>query len=471
MKKYFLIIICISLLNNSAQSQSAKRWTLKECIAYAIDNNFQIAQSELQVEQSKVNLLQSKANMFPTLSGSANHTYNFGRRIDPFTNQFATNRVLSQNFSVSGGYNIFSGLSNTHGMFANQLSVLASKYQNDQLKNDVSLQITNAFLQIILSDELLSIANNQLNTTRIQRDRDALLFESGRTAKGDFLQTEAQLANEELNVVNAKNRLDLAKLTLAQLIGLEDASDFEVERPDFNSVQMELPPYKEREVIATAFSNQPGILSAEYQVKSAQKNVQATRGNFLPSLSAFGGLGTGYSQLARSIVGITTQTQNLGTFMGQPIEIDVDVPITELTPFNEQWNQNFNRTVGFSLNVPIFNNLRTRNQVSLQKITLENAKIQENITKNQLRRDIQSAFFDARSSFERYKATEKSVSALEESFSYMEQRYEVGMINTLEFNTAKNQLLTAKSNLAQARYEFILRVKVLDFYQGIPIEL
>jgi len=471
MKKYILLFAAISFSTLFVQAQSAKTWTLKECILYAIENNFQIAQSDLQVEQSKINVLQSKANVIPTLSGSANHTYNFGRRIDPFTNQFATNRVQSDNFSLSSGVNLFSGFSNTQTIFANQLAVIASKYQNDQLKNDISLQITNAFLQIILSDELLSIAESQLNNTRIQRDQGKLLYESGRTAKGDFLQTEAQLANEELNVLNARNRLDLAKLTLAQLIGLEDASGFDVIRPDFSSLKMELPPYNERELITVAFTNQPGILGSEYQVRSAEKSLQAARGAYYPSLSAFGGIGTGYSELARSIVGTTTQTQNLGTFMGQPIEIDVEVPVTELTPFSDQWNQNFNRTFGLSLNVPIFNNLRTRNQVSLQKITLENAQLQEKITKNQLRRDIQTAFFDARSAFERYKATQKSVTALEESFGYMQDRFDVGMINMLEYNTAKNQLVAAKSNLAQARYEFILRVKVLDFYQGNAIEL
>ncbi|MEX1189421.1 MAG: TolC family protein [Bacteroidia bacterium] len=471
MKKLVIFIFSILILTLQSSAQSGKRWTLKECISYAIENNFQIAQSDLQVEQSRINTLQSKASVIPTLSGGANHTYNFGRRIDPFTNQFATNRVLSQNFSLSSGVNLFSGLSNTQTIFANQLAEIAAKYQNDQLKNDVSLQITNAFLQIILSDELLSISESQLKTTQIQRDQGKLLYEAGRTAKGDFLQTEAQLANEELNVVTSKNRVDLAKLTLAQLIGLEDASDFDVERPDFSSIKMELPPYNERELITVAFTNQPGVIGAEYQVRSAEKNIKAARGAYYPSLSAFGGIGTGYSQLARSIIGSSTQTQNLGTFMGQPIDIDVQVPITELTPFSDQLTQNFNRTVGLSLNVPIFNNLRSRNQVSLQKISLENARLQENITKNQLRRDIQTAFFDARSAFERFKATQKSVVALEESFGYMQERYNVGMLNTLEYNTSKNQLIAAQSNLAQARYEFILRIKVLDFYQGNTIEL
>jgi outer membrane protein len=470
--KNLILALCLTLCGGyPLLAQQSKRWTLKESIEYAVEHNLQISQGSLQVEQNRITTLQNKAAAIPTLNGQASHTYNFGRRIDLFTNQFATNRVLSQNFSLSSSVNLFSGLSNTQTILGSELALIASKYQNAQLVNDVSLQVSNAFLQIILADELLSIAESQLTNSRIQRDRATLLYEAGRTAKGDFLQTEAQFANDELNVITGRNRVDLAKLTLAQLMGLEDASDFDVERPDLSKQEMSMPPYNERDLFTVALTNQPGILGAGYSVRSAEKNVQAARGAYYPSLSAFGGIGTGYSELARKVTGFTTETQNLGTFMGQPIDIEVQVPVTELTPFRDQMDQNFNRTFGFSLNVPLFNGLRSRNQVSLQKIALENARLQEQVSKNQLRRDIQTAFFDARAAFERFNATRKSVQAFEESFTYMQERFVAGVVNMLEYNTVKNQLLAAQSNLAQARYEFILRIKVLDFYQGKPIGL
>jgi outer membrane protein len=470
--KNLILALCLTLCGGyPLLAQQSKRWTLKESIEYAVEHNLQISQGSLQVEQNRITTLQNKAAAIPTLNGQASHTYNFGRRIDLFTNQFATNRVLSQNFSLSSSVNLFSGLSNTQTILGSELALIASKYQNAQLVNDVSLQVSNAFLQIILADELLSIAESQLTNSRIQRDRATLLYEAGRTAKGDFLQTEAQFANDELNVITGRNRVDLAKLTLAHLMVLEDASDFDVERPDLSKQEMSMPPYNERDLFTVALTNQPGILGAGYSVRSAEKNVQAARGAYYPSLSAFGGIGTGYSELARKVTGFTTETQNLGTFMGQPIDIEVQVPVTELTPFRDQMDQNFNRTFGFSLNVPLFNGLRSRNQVSLQKIALENARLQEQVSKNQLRRDIQTAFFDARAAFERFNATRKSVQAFEESFTYMQERFVAGVVNMLEYNTVKNQLLAAQSNLAQARYEFILRIKVLDFYQGKPIGL
>ncbi|MFM2284661.1 MAG: hypothetical protein RLZZ543_158 [Bacteroidota bacterium] len=466
---FTLLLILLMAAPARLLPQSAKRWTIQECIEYAISHNLQLAQNGLTVEQNQLTLQQTKAGALPTLNGTANHTYNFGRRIDPFTNQFATNRVLSQNFSLSSNVNLISGLSNTQTILSNQLALIAARYSNDQLKNDISLQVTNAFLQIILADELLTIADNQLRLTREQSERGKMLYEAGRTAKGDFLQSQAQLATEELNVVNARNRHELAKLTLAQLLALETAEGFDIQRPDFDKMDIALPVYNTHDLYTVAVERQPGILGAEYRLKSAQKGLSAAKGGYYPTLSVFGGIGTGYSELSRTQVGTVTQQQNFGTFQGQPVVIDVDVPVYEKTPFDKQLNQNFNRTVGLSLSVPLFNGLRTRTQVSQQKIAVENAKLSQQISKNQLRRDIQSAWFDARSAFERYQATAKSVNALEEAFNYIQQRFDVGMVNALEFNTSKNQLLSARSNLAQARYEYILRVKVLDFYQGKPI--
>jgi len=462
-------VLLIFFINATVNAQNSRRWTLQECIEYAIKNNFQIAQNQLLVEQNKVNLLQSKATALPAFNGSANHTYNTGRRIDPFTNQFANQRVLSQNFSVSGSINIISGLSNTQTIFANQLSLIAAQYSNDQLKNDIALQVTNAFLAVVLNKELQNNAEFQQQLSEKQKERAQLLYEVGRTAKSDFLQLEATLANDNVNVVTSRNRADLSILTLAQLLALETVDDFDIEIPNFNNSAIEMPPYNAKDLFTVALEKQPSILSNNYRVLSAEKNLKAVKGGYYPSLSAFAGIGTGYSQLSRTVIGSTTQQQNFGSIQGVPIIVDVQVPIFERTPFNEQLNQNFNRTVGFSLNVPLFNGFRTRSQVSLQKINVQSAQLQQQINKFQLNRDIQTAYFDCKSAFERYNANVKSVNANQEAFDYIQQRYDAGLLNIIEFTTSKNLLLIAQSNLAQARYEFILRSKVLDFYQGKPI--
>jgi outer membrane protein len=462
-----LLCICIQ----PCLGQSNKYWSLKECIEYATSHNFQAAQTRLQLERSKVSLLQTKGNALPSLNGSANHTYNTGRRIDPFTNQFANSSVLSQNFSLSSGLTLFSGLQNTHTLRAGQLAVQSALAGNEQVNNDIALGVANAFLEILLAEELTLIAGNQVELSKDQVKRARSLYEAGRTAKGEYLQAEAQLASEELNLVNNRNRFALAKLNLAQMLTLEAPEEFEIERPSFSDDLPDLPPFNAREIYNSAVEQFPAVRSADLNHFSQERLLKANKAALLPTLSAFGGIGTGYSQLSRTQVGSTTQQQYLGDFQGTPIIIDVNVPVFEKTQFADQWTQNFNRTVGFSLNVPLFNNFRTRSMISTQKIAVENARIQKMITRNKLLLDIQSAWFGARAAFERYKATEKNVAAMQESFEYISQRYDAGLVNSFEYTTGKNQLAAARSNLAQAKYEYILRNKVLDFYRGRPIEL
>ena len=468
MKSFYHFLI-VFLVAPSFQAQDSKRMSLQQCIDQAWNNNLQLRQSLLQVQQSDINLLQSKAQSLPSLNASANHTYNTGRRIDPFTNQFADQRVLSQNFSLSSGVNLFAGLSNWNSIKANSESLKAAKLSAEQIKNDIALQVANAFLTVLLADELLKIADSQFVLAEKQTERAKLLLDAGRSAMGDYLQVEANRDNESLNVVSARNNKEAALLTLAQLIQLDQVNGFDVLAPDFSTTEVKLPAFDANQVYTNALQWQPGILSAERNVTSAYFLLKAARGQYLPTLSAFGGIGTGYSELSRKVTGYTTQSQYLGLLNGVPVSLDVDVPQYALTPFNEQLDQNFNRTFGFSLNVPLFNNLRTRSQVNLQKIAVDNARIQSDIQKNQLRRDIQTAWQNAKAAYERLSATTKALSATEKAFEYTTTRYEAGLLNIYDFTAGRNQLVAAQSNQAQARFELILRLKVLDFYLGKPI--
>jgi len=467
--KSFYHFLIVFLVAPSFQAQDSKRMSLQQCIDQAWNNNLQLRQSLLQVQQSDINLLQSKAQSLPSLNASANHTYNTGRRIDPFTNQFADQRVLSQNFSLSSGVNLFAGLSNWNSIKANSESLKAAKLSAEQIKNDIALQVANAFLTVLLADELLKIADSQFVLAEKQTERAKLLLDAGRSAMGDYLQVEANRDNESLNVVSARNNKEAALLTLAQLIQLDQVNGFDVLAPDFSTTEVKLPAFDANQVYTNALQWQPGILSAERNVTSADFLLKAARGQYLPTLSAFGGIGTGYSELSRKVTGYTTQSQYLGLLNGVPVSLDVDVPQYALTPFNEQLDQNFNRTFGFSLNVPLFNNLRTRSQVNLQKIAVDNARIQSDIQKNQLRRDIQTAWQNAKAAYERLSATTKALSATEKAFEYTTTRYEAGLLNIYDFTAGRNQLVAAQSNQAQARFELILRLKVLDFYLGKPI--
>jgi len=462
-----LTLLCFLSLGLSGQQ--IKRWTLKECIEYAINHNYQAAQNRLQLDRNKASLMQSKGNVLPSLNGSANHTYNTGRRIDLYTNQFANSVVLSQNLSLSGSLNLFSGLQNTHTIRAGQLAVKSSLAGNEQVNNDIALNIASSYLQVLLTEELSLVASAQVELSKQQAGRARILYESGKTAKGEMLQAEAQVANDELNLVNARNRFLQAKLSLAQSLTLESADEFEIEKPAHSENPPDLPPFNAREIYKAAAENFPAIKSAEWQYLSQERLLKAARAALSPSLSAFGGIGTGYSQLSRTQVGTSTQQQYIGEFQGSPIYVDVQIPVYEKTSFADQWSQNFNRTVGFSLNVPIFNNFRVRSQIASQKIALENARLQKLITRNNLMRDIQTAWLDAKASYEKYKAAEKNFSAQQESFQYVKDRYETGFINAFEFNTGNNLFYNSQSNLIQAKYEYVFRLRVLDYYMGKPI--
>jgi outer membrane protein len=246
--KSFYHFLIVFLIAPSFQAQDSKRLSLQQCIDQAWNNNLQLRQSLLQVQQSDINLLQSKAQSLPSLNASANHTYNTGRRIDPFTNQFADQRVLSQNFSLSSGVNLFAGLSNWNSIKANSESLKAAKLSAEQIKNDIALQVANAFLTVLLADELLKIADSQFVLAEKQTERAKLLLDAGRSAMGDYLQVEANRDNESLNVVRARNNKEAALLALAQLIQLDDVNGFDVVAPDFSTTEVKLPAFDANQV-------------------------------------------------------------------------------------------------------------------------------------------------------------------------------------------------------------------------------
>ena len=227
-----LVITLFILAVQLAYAQDVKRWTLQECIEYAWNNNLQLRQNALQIEQADINVLQNKAQALPSVSASANHTYNTGRRIDPFTNQFADQRVLSQNFSVSSGVNLFAGLSNWNAIRAAGFSLKSVQLRQEQIKNDVALQVTNAFLSVLLAQELEKIAENQFDITQKQTERAKLLFENGQSAEGIYLQAQATLQNESLNKINARNNVERARHTLALCLPLEETRNFSIVTPD-----------------------------------------------------------------------------------------------------------------------------------------------------------------------------------------------------------------------------------------------
>jgi outer membrane protein len=462
----------VFFLTLSGLSQAQEPWTLQKCIEEGLKKSVQIRQSELNLRNQQVSLEQSKAAVLPTLNGQAANFYNVGRTIDRFTNQFANSTVQSINMGLSTQFNLFNGMQNYYNIQQNKINLAASLKDIDQSKNDISLSVASAFLNILLAREVYINNEKQVELTRQQLERTRKLFEAGATPRANLLQVEAQLANEELTVVNAKNSVDLAILALSQLLMIENREGFDISAPKTPEPD-EMPlNFTASFVYSQALSNQPSLMSAELRTKSAEKGIQLSKSGLYPSLSFSGSIGTGYSGLAQKVIGVETRAVEAGfTQSGETVFSVVADPILQRTSYREQFGDNVNKSYGLVLTVPIFNNFQVRGNMSRSKIQYEQAKLNYEQTKINLKRTIEQAFADALAALNRYKATKKSVEALREVFRNTEQRFNAGAANPLEYNDSKTRLVAAESNLLQAKYDYVFRYKILDFYMGKAITL
>ncbi len=441
-----VFLLCFLLVHAQEASKITQSpWTLEGCIDYALKNNIQIKQSELGTELSQSNLLQSKGNLLPSINANASHTYNYGRRIDPFTNSFATTQVVSENIFASADFSLFNGLQNINTIQQNKYNYLASKSDVDKMKNDVALNIATAYLQILYNMDAADNARNQMGIANAQVERTKKLVDAGVTAKGTLLDIQSQLALEELNLTNAQNQLDISYLSLVQLLNLSSVDGFSIVKPNLEIANESLLAVSPSQIYTTAIGTLPEIKSAEYKVKAADKGIDAAWGGLSPRLSFSASYGTGYS-------GASVNAMN------------------EKIPFSEQYRNNVNQSFGFSLSIPIFNRFQTKTFIDKSRIQKLNSDLTVELTKLQVQKNIQQAYADANAGLKKYNASIKAVDAMQESFKYTEQKFNVGMVNTNDYNDAKNKLIKAQSDLLQAKYEYVFKTKVLDFYQGKPFK-
>lgn len=440
---YFLLILSALTLSGYCQDV----WTLERCILYALENNITIKQQELDVEFSKNNFLQSKAEVLPDLSANASQNYRFGRSVDPLTYEFTNENTSGSSFSASSGINLFNGLQTINNISKNKLNLNKSMEDLQRARNDLSLNIARAYLQILFNKELLVIAQNQLEITGQQVEQTRKLVNAGSLPRGDLLEIQAQYSTEELQVVNTENQLDLAYLNLAQLLDLESPDNFTIATPEFGDITEEEIVFSVPTIYKQAVVSLPRVKSAEFQLEAVKKDLLIARGLLSPSISLGGSLSTGFSDNIKSF----------GT--------------NSTMPFREQIDFAQNKSLGFRLSIPIFNRFSTRINISNSKINVLQNEYNLKFIKNQLLKEIQQAYADAKAAMKNFRASQKTVESLSEAFGYAQQKYTLGMLNTVDYNLAKNKLTKAQSDLLQAKYSYIFNNKILDFYRGNPINL
>ena len=467
--RFFITIIFVCFFYIS---YSQDKWSIERCILYALENNIQVRQQELDTRIKENALLQSKLDLLPSLNGSYGQSYSSGRALDQTTYEFQENQtIVSGNLSANASLSLFNGLQKIQTIRENQLNLMASLKDLEKFKNDISLNIAAAYLQIILNTELLDAAENQYDITLQQVKRTEKLVNAGSLPKANLLEIQAQAAGEEVQVVNAQNQLDIAYLSLIQLLELESVAEFEIEIPD-----IEIP--EDEEVIANVdeiFELSKGILpqikSAEYKLQGAYKGLNVARGGRSPQISLSGYYYTGFSD-ARQRIAVNYAQATIGQTADGEIVTGL-IPFTEYSnySFRDQLSDNVSRGLSFNLSVPLFNGWYVNNAISNAKISILNQQYNLEYSRNLLYKEIQQAYADARAALKKYKASEKALIAMEESFSYTKQRFEVGLVNTVDYNAAINQLANTRSDLLQSKYEYIFKIKILDFYQGKPISL
>lgn len=424
-----LLLTCGTLFTVSAQQQ----YTLLECIDIALENNRNIKQQELNRQQREIAYSQARADLLPSLNASAGQNFVFGRSIG-LDNTYVNTNSSQTSFGIGADITLFDGLRMKHNIDARKADMQASEADLDKMRDDIIMSVSTAFLQALLNRELLQIAETQLETPQADIARRTELVKSGRMAKGELYEQEAQLAREELNRVQAASNHKLALLDLAQIMELEEFDDFDVTAPPAESLISESTLLASEAVYESALQNRPIIRSMQYKIESSEKEKLMARSQLYPSLSFGANMGTGYYKMNGR---------------------DND-------PFGTQLRNNMSNSLGFSLRIPIFNKFQVRNNIQSAELAIANTRLEMDKTKLELRKQIEQAYYNAVGAKSRWDAAKKSVEASNEAYRFAEEKHDSGRANTYELTLAKNNQTQALGEEAQAKYEYAFRLKILE---------
>jgi outer membrane protein len=440
MKRILLIASLTCFITGSAICQD-KKWSLTECIDHALQENTSIKQGQLSNDVTALTLEQSKANLIPTLSASGSQGFNFGRTVDPHTNTYVSQDNITNNFSVSSSYNLFTGFQTLNTIKMNELNLKSGTLDLEKTKKDVTLNVTLAYLQVLYAYEQVEQAKSQVESTQSQVDKTQILVNAGTLPIGSLYTVQSQLATDKYSEVNAENQLSISKVNLMQLMELPVLPVFDVVRPDLSSLIIESSnKLNSDSIYLKALKVQPDIASAELKVSSAETNLKISKGALYPRLSLSTGISSAYS--------------NKGTAV-----------------FEQQLKDNLSESVRLNLSIPIFSQKLLSTNIKKSRIGINSIQLTALDTRNQLRKNIEQAFEDMIAAENNFVAVQNQLVSTETSYNDSKRKYELGMITATDYLIAKNNYSTALSNLIHAKYNYLFTIKILDFYQGNPIKL
>ena len=474
MKKIVSILIVLITISSQAQN---KKWTLIECVQYALENNISVKQSELDIATADIDELTAKGNFMPSLNVGAGVSENTGLSFNPVTNNAQTATFLSASGNINVGYTLFDGLRNIRTLQRAKISKLASQYRLDKMKDDISLFVANGYLTVILNKANLEVLKSQNAVTQEQIDRTSQLVEAGSLPRGDLLEIKAIDASEKQTIVNAENAIQISLINLAQLLLIKDYETFDIEDEGYDVVDGGIADKSISEILTKAKESRSEIKIAEQNVELAEKDLQIAKGANLPTLSAFFGYNTRFTNNSSFIQQIDpdnpTTTSQIGVVEATGQSVVGEFPNTILQevgadPFIDQLSQNDGIGYGLNLNIPIFNGFATKGSIKRSKINLERSKFQLEQTELDLESTVYQAYVDAKGSLKSYEAAELSLESQQLAYDYAKERYDVGLTNAFDFSQSKLRFDNAKIEVNRAKYDYIFKLKVLELYFGIP---
>jgi outer membrane protein len=469
-KAYFTLILFTA---SSLSAQTIEKWNLQKCVDYALEHNTSIQQNELQGDILANNLNQAKLSRIPTLNGSGNHNYNIGRTIDPFTNTFNNTTIQSNSFSLNSGVLLYGGSQINNRIKQSEVASDANAKSTDVIRNQIALSVATTYLQIIQAEENLKVADAQQLLTKSQLERAQLLEKSGAANPSNTLMLEAQAASDQVAKINAQNAIQIAYNTLINLMQLPLDQAMEIEQMDITSLP-EYPSESVAQIYELALSNLPEIQQGELQIRQSELGEKIAGASLQPSVSAYGNINTVYSQSGKDIrVTEDFNTVPIGfTKDGlEPVLQPQPVTIISDKAFGSQLTDNLGQQVGVSLSVPIFNGYRNRTALENARLNTQISELTLENTKNQLRNDVTTAYTNLKAAKSRYDAALLNTEAQQLSFDFSQKRFNAGVMNSVELLTAKNLWNQAQVQTLNAKYEYVFRALIIDFYKGNQLKL
>lgn len=435
-----VIISCFLFITSGEYlGAQSKVWTVNECIQYALDKNIQVQKAQVSNDISEINLNYAKSAWYPSLSGSARENFNWNNQLNTTTGSTVFKGTNGTNFSINSGMTIYNGNKIRNNVKKSEIDNEADKYNTDVIKEAVSLNVLNAYLQVLYAEEQVKNSNNQITSTSEQLNLAGERLKLGAIANSDYLQVKSQIATEKQTLAIAQSQLAINRITLMQLMELHETKDFEIEHPNLDSLVNQKRVPDPTEVYQISLGIKPEVKNAELLKKSSQINVDIEKANYYPNISMNAGLSTLYS---------SSQTGS---------------------SFGNQFNNNASPAIGLSASIPIYLNKQVRTNVAIAKKNTNNAEFDELNVKNQLRKAIEQACQDVTSSQIEYEASTEAYQAVKESFDVASEKYNQGIMNSVDFLIQKTSFISSESNYLQSKYKLIFSYKVLDFYSGLPL--